>query len=102
MYFVLYSLFGIMALMSTTRDKENYAPDKFMAHSFWTSGGKANLMDFLLDQLDSGRDADNNFKPTVWTEVANKLNKTRIHGAPKTEKNCKAQFEEVRLILIFI
>ncbi|KAL5527943.1 hypothetical protein ACEPAG_6744 [Sanghuangporus baumii] len=66
-----------------------------MTRAFWTSGDKATLIEHLLVQMKDGRDADNSFKPAVWTEAAVKLNETRARGAPKTAKNCKKQFEEL-------
>lgn len=76
-------------------NKENVSATTRGPRAFWTSGDKAALVDYLLEQMKEGRDTDNSFKPVVWTGAAEKLNEIRSRGAPKTAKTCKKQFEEV-------
>lgn len=84
-------------------NKENVEPTKEVwTHCIYTAADKALLVDFLLEQQEAGMQADNNFKPVIWTMAPIKLNEKLSQGAPKTSGSCKAQFQLVSLNLIWI
>jgi hypothetical protein len=61
----------------------------------WTDADTDILITLLLRYKDSGRTADNGFKPEVWREASGMLEGTTFMGGPKTPEACKSRWQRV-------
>ncbi|OCF34228.1 hypothetical protein I316_04179 [Kwoniella heveanensis BCC8398] len=62
----------------------------------WTDEDTDTLVTLLLRHRDTGRTADNGFKPEIWQEAAHLL-KARTHvGGPKTPDVCKSRWQRLQ------
>ena len=61
----------------------------------WTDADTDTLVNVLLRYKDTGRTADNGFKPEVWREASNRLEGATVIGGPKTPEACKSRWQRV-------
>ncbi|WVF67279.1 hypothetical protein IAT40_002028 [Kwoniella sp. CBS 6097] len=80
--------------MSTTSSDPLSKDRKRSAH--WTDEDTDTLVNLLLRHRDTGRTADNGFKPEVWTEASILLKPTTHVGGPKTPDACKSRWQRLQ------
>ncbi|WWD19786.1 hypothetical protein CI109_104250 [Kwoniella shandongensis] len=80
--------------MSSTSSEPHVKDRKRSAH--WTDSDTETLVNLLLRYKDSGRTADNGFKPEVWREAAGLLEGSTYMGGPKTPDACKSRWQRLQ------
>lgn len=79
--------------MSSADGEASSKDRKKSAH--WTDTDTDTLVKLLLRYKDSGRTADNGFKPEVWREASRLLEGATFQGGPKTPDACKSRWQRV-------
>lgn len=62
----------------------------------WSDEDTETLIDVLLQHRDSGRTADNGFKPEVWDKAAALLESNANTGGAKTPDACKSRWQRLQ------
>ncbi|OCF77622.1 hypothetical protein I204_01616 [Kwoniella mangroviensis CBS 8886] len=62
----------------------------------WTDSDTETLVNLLLRYKDSGRTADNGFKPEIWEEASLLLEGNTYMGGPKTPDACKSRWQRLQ------
>lgn len=62
----------------------------------WSDEDTETLIDVLLQHRDSGRTADNGFKPEVWDKAAALLESNANTGGEKTPDACKSRWQRLQ------
>ncbi|KAK8853360.1 hypothetical protein IAR55_004064 [Kwoniella newhampshirensis] len=80
--------------MSSTSSEPHLKDRKRSAH--WTDSDTETLVNLLLRYKDTGRTADNGFKPEIWREASGLLESSTYMGGPKTPDACKSRWQRLQ------
>ena len=86
--------------MSSSAKNAKNAPKK----AIWTTADDQALVAELLAQKDAGKQADNNWKASVWPacELALQGSEVRSGGAKKLAKGCKDHWNYVCILFLML
>ncbi|WWC91894.1 uncharacterized protein L201_006843 [Kwoniella dendrophila CBS 6074] len=83
--------------MSTTSSSTTIGNNKDRKRSaHWTDLDTEQLVNLLLKYKNSGRTADNGFKPEIWEEASLLLENNTYMGGPKTPDACKSRWQRLQ------